>query len=243
MNLIITADSPQIRIKGKFQPIRGYLSRGATPLRSAPPGPATAILSDLVRKPGYYRVYAWWPQNVQDAGQAEMIIRHLRGEKSIVVDQRENGGQWYALGVYELGFGTGAEIEARAHRGALVIDAFRLEFRGHDLPELSIETTGLPIGQDRTPYRAVVTAVGTPPYRWSIASGELPSGLVLNETAGEILGTPNTAGHHEFTLEVVDAHGRRSARDLSIDVVRSEQVSSSSTLSSTDEGGVYARYS
>jgi hypothetical protein len=235
-NLIITTDSPRIRMKGKFQPIRGYLSRSATPLRSAAPGQGSAVLSDLVRTPGYYRVYAWWPQNVQGAGQAEMVIRHLRGETSVVVDQRVNGGQWNALGVYELGFGTGAEIEVRAHRGALVIDAFRLEFMGHDLPELTIETAALPIGQDRTPYHAAVTALGTPPYRWSIASGELPGGLTLNATTGEILGTPKTGGRYEFILEVVDAHGRRSARDLSIDVVRSsEQLSTSGTLESPGE--------
>ena len=146
LNLIITADSPRIRIKGKFEPIRAYLSRSSAPLKSAAPGPASAVLSDFVRTPGYYRVYAWWPQNLEGVGQAETVIRHLRGETTVVVDQRETGGQWTALGVYELGFGTRAEIEVRAHRGALVIDAFRFEFMGHDQPELTIGTCRSPAG-------------------------------------------------------------------------------------------------
>ena len=235
LNLIITADSPRLRTKGKFEPIRAYLSRSAAPLRSAAPGAASAVLSDFVRTPGYYRVYAWWPQNLEGVGQAEMVIRHLRGETSVVVDQRETGGQWTALGVYELGFGTRAEIEVRAHRGALVIDAFRFEFMGHDRPELTIETAGLPLGQVGSAYRAVAKAVGTPPFRWSLAGGELPSGLVLNRTAGEIQGIPNAVGRYDFTLQVVDAHGRPSTRNLSIEVLQSSgEVSPSTTLISPE---------
>ena len=235
-NLIITADSPRITIKAKFEPIRAYLSRSAAPLRSAAPGPASAVLSDFVRTPGYYRVYAWWPQNLEGVGQAEMVIRHLRGETSVVVDQRQNGAQWNALGVYELGFGTRAEIEVVARRGALVIDAFRLEFMGHEQPELTIETAGLPLGEVGIAYHAVPRAVGTPPFRWSISSGKLPGGLMLNGATGEILGTTNAEGRYEFTLEVMDANGRRSTRDLSIDVVqRSKQVSRSTTSTPIDE--------
>ena len=235
-NLIVTADSPRVKVKGKFEPIRAYLSRSAMPLRSAAPGATSAVLSDLARTPGYYRLYAWWPQNVAGAGQAEIVIRHLRGETSVFVDQRAKGAQWNQLGVYELGFGSAAEIEIMARRGVLVIDAFRIEFMGQDQPELTIETEAFPLGQTRTAYQAVAEAVGTPPFRWSLAGGQLPSGLALNATGGEIVGIPDAAGRYEFTLEVVDAHGRRSTRDLSIEVLRSsEQVSASDTATSTTE--------
>jgi hypothetical protein len=46
---------------------------------------------------------------------------------------------------------------------------------------------------------------GTPPYTWSISSGQLPPGLSLAATTGTISGTPSQAGKYGFTLKVVDS--------------------------------------
>lgn len=44
---------------------------------------------------------------------------------------------------------------------------------------------------------------GTPPYRWSISSGTLPSGLSL-DTAGAITGTTSQIGQYSFSAKVTD---------------------------------------
>lgn len=46
---------------------------------------------------------------------------------------------------------------------------------------------------------------GTPPYRWSIASGTLPAGLTLNTATGGISGTPTTPGTATVVLRVTDS--------------------------------------
>jgi putative Ig domain-containing protein len=46
---------------------------------------------------------------------------------------------------------------------------------------------------------------GTPPYSWSIASGQLPPGLVLNPATGYIDGTPTQLGTFNFVAQAVDS--------------------------------------
>jgi Putative Ig domain len=70
---------------------------------------------------------------------------------------------------------------------------------------LSITTTSLNSGQTSTAYNATLAATGgTPPYSWTVASGDLPAGLTLS-TSGTISGTPMTAGIANFTVQVSDA--------------------------------------
>ncbi len=52
---------------------------------------------------------------------------------------------------------------------------------------------------------ALTVTGGTPPYKFSLASGILPAGLTLNATNGAITGTPTAAG--TFTIQVADALG------------------------------------
>lgn len=48
---------------------------------------------------------------------------------------------------------------------------------------------------------------GTAPYTWSVISGNLPSGLTLNTSTGNLTGVPNTAGTYTFTVQAKDATG------------------------------------
>ena len=56
---------------------------------------------------------------------------------------------------------------------------------------LTLSTSSLPTGQIGVAYSAVLAATGgTPPYMWSMTSGTLPAGLMLNASTGAITGTP-----------------------------------------------------
>lgn len=76
---------------------------------------------------------------------------------------------------------------------------------------LTIETTSLPSGTVGSPYQTSFAAIGgTPPYKWSITQGQLPTGSggipwSLDSTSGQISGTPVYAGMTTFTATVTDS--------------------------------------
>lgn len=80
-----------------------------------------------------------------------------------------------------------------------------------------IVTTKLPEGKVGTHYSQTLAAKdGLPPYRWSLADGDLPVGLTLN---GEIIsGTPTMAGMFSFTILMEDSAGSSTLVSLSINI-------------------------
>ena len=84
-------------------------------------------------------------------------------------------------------------------------------------PPLVISTSSLPAGQVGVAYSQTLQAGGgTAPYTWSVATGNLPSGLSLSGT--QISGTPAAAGNSNFTVKVVDANSASMTKALSITV-------------------------
>jgi len=58
------------------------------------------------------------------------------------------------------------------------------------------------------PYSHFVDAVGIDePVSWTIVDGEMPPGLALNPTTGDVTGTPLLAGEFSVTVEVGDSVG------------------------------------
>jgi hypothetical protein len=77
---------------------------------------------------------------------------------------------------------------------------------------VQITTSSLGSGQVNSAYAANLIATGgTTPYLWSINSGALPTGLVLNPSTGQISGigmlsgTPAASGTSSFTVQVTDS--------------------------------------
>ena len=70
-----------------------------------------------------------------------------------------------------------------------------------------ITTTSLPAGTVGDDYAATLSASGgTSPYKWSLISGSLPSGLSLNAATGAISGTPASAAHQvSLGFQVTDS--------------------------------------
>jgi hypothetical protein len=70
---------------------------------------------------------------------------------------------------------------------------------------LSVNAGVLPSGTVGTAYSTQLTATGgVPPLFWSIYSGSLPSGLLLQK-AGVISGTPTIPGTYSFQMYVIDS--------------------------------------
>lgn len=66
-----------------------------------------------------------------------------------------------------------------------------------------ITTTDLPNGTVDTAYSQTLIADGTAPITWRITDGSLPDGLSLNESTGEISGTPTAeTAEKDFTFTV-----------------------------------------
>ena len=66
--------------------------------------------------------------------------------------------------------------------------------------------------------RQLIASGGTTPYTWSLLSGSLPDGIVLN-SAGLIGGTPTATGSFDFTVKVTDAQSATAQKALSITVI------------------------
>ena len=90
-------------------------------------------------------------------------------------------------------------VDVTVSRGALTS---RANFKAIFTYVLTIETSSLPSGISGDPYSADLSAAGgNPPYRWSVSSGELPTGLRL-ATTGRIWGKPKADGTFRFTVKV-----------------------------------------
>jgi hypothetical protein len=87
-------------------------------------------------------------------------------------------------------------------------------------PPVSIATSALSNAQVNSPYSASITAQGgTAPYSWSLISGSLPNGLVLNPSTGVIAGNVNQPGGFTFTAEVTDGSGKTATRQLTLSAI------------------------
>ena len=86
----------------------------------------------------------------------------------------------------------------------------------------TITTQTLPGGTVGTAYSWRLTAQGTTPITWRVTDGELPKGLNLNETTGEISGTPTAAGTATFTVEAKNSVGN-DTKVLTITIAKAQQ--------------------
>jgi putative Ig domain-containing protein len=81
----------------------------------------------------------------------------------------------------------------------------------------AITSSSVPSAVKATPYSASLTASGgQPPYRWSIASGSLPSGLQLNGSLGTLSGSATKTGTFVFSVLGTDATSQTSQRSFSL---------------------------
>ncbi len=99
-------------------------------------------------------------------------------------------GQWKTLSEY---YGTDYNFLIRA------------ETRGMSVATVAISPLTIPDGTAGMEYDMVLGAAGgTAPYTWSITSGAMPDGIVL-DAEGKMSGIPAEVGDYHFTVGVSDA--------------------------------------
>jgi hypothetical protein len=81
-----------------------------------------------------------------------------------------------------------------------------------------ITTNKLPAGVIGTAYYSTLTAIGSPPFTWTLYGGSLPDGLNLNPSTGAITGTPTAIESPFFTVQAADESLQTGTRYLSIAV-------------------------
>jgi len=87
-------------------------------------------------------------------------------------------------------------------------------------------------------YNASLTVSGgTAPYNFSVASGQLPSGVGLGNKNGTISGTPSTAGNFSFAVSVTDSKGNSKQKPLQISVSSNSSTAGGSTGDGSGSNG------
>ncbi len=104
----------------------------------------------------------------------------------------------------------------------------------------SITTDTLPDGKVGEAYSQILTATGTEPITWSI-SGELPKGLTLKETTGEISGTPTAEGTASFTVKATNSAGSNT-KELSITIAKAAPTEYTITVTTEGNGTASASH-
>jgi hypothetical protein len=106
---------------------------------------------------------------------------------------------------------------------------------------LMIITSSLPNGQVSTAYSATLVATGgNVPYTWTLTSGTLPMGLLLNASTGTVSGTPTQAvASTPLTFQVTDSTSPTAlTQNANLTLTVSRSVSNISVTLTPKRGGV-----
>jgi hypothetical protein len=96
-------------------------------------------------------------------------------------------------------------VAGYSYRSESGTDYATIRYAQSFLSTLIISTETLDNGYVGTPYAKTLWAFGGSGSRlWSIISGSLPPGMDFSTPTGRIVGTPNTAGTFNFTVQVID---------------------------------------
>jgi hypothetical protein len=87
---------------------------------------------------------------------------------------------------------------------------------------LSISTTAItPPVIPQSYSQTLQAAGGIPPYAWSVTSGQLPPGLLLNSSTGQLSGTPVSTENFYLTMTVTDSSSGSASTNFSVTVSNS----------------------
>ena len=105
---------------------------------------------------------------------------------------------------------------------------------------LNITTRSLAPAETGVEYNSRVrVGGGIYPYKYSIAYGELPPGLVLDTSLGNISGLPTATGSYTFAIGVTDSQSAYAEQEFTIEVTGPLTIITDSTLPRGTTGANY----
>lgn len=101
-----------------------------------------------------------------------------------------------------------------------IIDETRIFNRALTASEIQAiyDTGGTGLCKPGTTGKGLAATGGLPPYTWSISSGVLPTGMVLDPATGIISGTPTVAGSQQIVVSAQDSANRTTTRQYTLTV-------------------------
>ena len=105
----------------------------------------------------------------------------------------------------------------------------------------AITTMTLPGGAVGTPYHHQLQATGGGFILWELFSGELPDGLTLKQTTGEISGTPTAEETATFTVRALNSVGN-DKKELSITITNAPAAEHTVTVTNDGNGTASASH-
>ncbi len=226
-NQILHNDAASVERKGTFHAFAGYLAKSSTGLRALAGDAASARFDLGTMEPGFYELFAWWPQTGGDGSAARVRIEHAEGVHAFPIDQSILGGQWNSLGVYKLDRGASAITFEQVDGKPMLLDAVRAFYLGQERPEMALDPDQLPIAQVDQQYEEQLRPRnGVPPYTYRLVdAASLPPGLVL-DSSGALTGRPAFTGSYAFSVEVSDASGLRTASEVTLQIIEASEPAS-----------------
>jgi hypothetical protein len=99
----------------------------------------------------------------------------------------------------------------------------------------------LPNGTPGVVYSQPLAATGgSPPYKWTVTSGNLPTGLSLSST-GTIAGTPSASGAYNFTVQLTDSAQVTASAAFKLTIITGLTISTSSPLPIGEVSAAYSQ--
>jgi len=111
------------------------------------------------------------------------------------------------------------------------------------IADLEITTLTLPSGTSYEPYDEQLEFWGgVPPITWTLESGSLPTGLVLEGDSGRITGIPTSVGDYQFDIKATDSAGTPDTdqRTYTLEIVPADLVITTTELDEAIKGVAYS---